>query len=201
MFGKLKEKLKSWTKKVRDESELVELSKKEIKIPTRFNYGYGTIEPDLEKLGEIKKELEEEISPGTKSFFEKVASKISKIKITDEGFEIYAEELEMLLLENNVALEVAEKIIRELKEEIVGKELLKKEVEEEIKDSLKNIIEKILIEPFDIIEKIKEKKNDQTKEPYVILFCGINGTGKTTSIAKIAKYLQAVLLLYLSFCF
>ena len=190
MFGKLKEKLKSWTKKVRDESELVELSKKEIKIPTRFNYGYGTIEPDLEKLGEIKKELEEEISPGTKSFFEKVASKISKIKITDEGFEIYAEELEMLLLENNVALEVAEKIIRELKEEIVGKELLKKEVEEEIKDSLKNIIEKILIEPFDIIEKIKEKKNDQTKEPYVILFCGINGTGKTTSIAKIAKYLQ-----------
>ena len=82
----------------------------------------------------------------------------------------------MLLLENNVALEVAEKIIKELKEKIVGKELLKKEIEGEITDSFREIIEEILIEPFDIIEKIKEKDG-----PYVILLCGINGTGKTTS--------------------
>ena len=91
----------------------------------------------------------------------------------------------MLLLENNVALEVAEEIIGKLKVGIIGKEFLKKEVEEEIKDLLKEIIKEILIDPFDIIEKIREKK--KTGKPYVILFCGINGTGKTTTIAKIAE--------------
>lgn len=89
-----------------------------------------------------------------------------------------------MLLENNVALEITEKIIKELKERIVGKELLKKEIESEIYDCFKEIIDKVLIEPFNIIEKIKEKT------PYVILFCGINGTGKTTTIAKIADHLK-----------
>jgi len=92
----------------------------------------------------------------------------------------------MLLLENNVALEVAEKIIRELRENIVGKELLRKEIEGEIYDTLKEIIEEILVEPFDIVEQIKSKK----EKPYVILFCGINGSGKTTTAAKIAVMLK-----------
>ena len=96
----------------------------------------------------------------------------------------------MLLLENNVALEVAEKIIKELKEEIVGKEFLKKEIEGQINETIKKILQDILIEPFNLIEKIKEKSEDQSKEPYVVLFCGINGTGKTTSIAKIAQQLK-----------
>jgi len=50
------------------------------------------------------------------------------VKISEKEFDVYSEELEMLLLENNVALEVAEKIIGMLKEKIVGKELLKKEL-------------------------------------------------------------------------
>ena len=94
-----------------------------------------------------------------------------------------------LLLENNVAYEVAGKIIAELKKRIVGKELLKKEIEDEIKEVLKEIIRGILIEPYDIIGKIKEKTRDK-KEPYIILFVGINGTGKTTTIAKISYFLS-----------
>ncbi len=206
MFSKLKEKLKNWTKRISEKSEIIkeepekpeveakpkEVLKKEIKIPKKF-------EPDLEKLSEIgklikepKKELEikEQLKPDEKGFFKKITSKISKVKITEKEFDIYAEELEMLLLENNVALEVSEKIIKELKEKIVGQELLKKEIEGEIKDCFREIIKEILVEPFDLIEKIKEKISDQAKEPYVVLFCGINGTGKTTTIAKIADSLK-----------
>ena len=73
---------------------------------------------------------------------------------------------------------------------LIGKEFLKKEIEPEIKQSLKEIIEEILIEPFNMVEKIKEKASDQSKEPYVILFCGINGTSKTTTIAKLASKLK-----------
>jgi fused signal recognition particle receptor len=174
MFKKLRDKLKNWTKKV---AETKPVETKEIKPPMKFDIGRQKYEPDVE---EIKKE----------SFVKKVASKITKVKISEKEFEVYSEELEMLLLENNVALEVAEKMIEELKLRIVGKELLKKEIESEITDCFKEIIEEILVDPFDVVEKVKEKIADQSKEPYVILFCGINGTGKTTTIAKIARFLK-----------
>ncbi|GBE19774.1 signal recognition particle receptor FtsY [archaeon BMS3Abin17] len=201
MFGKLKEKLKNWAKKVSEKvekkpiEEVVE-TKKETLEKLKEKSGVEKTKP-IKKIDIRPKEIEkpvEEIKepeePGKQSFFKKVTSKISKVKITEKEFEIYKDELEMLLLENNVALEVAEKMIQELKEKIVGKELLKKEVEGEIKEDFKEIIENILIEPFKVEERIKEKIEDQSKEPYVILFCGINGTGKTTTIAKIAQSLK-----------
>ena len=175
MFKFLKNKIGNWAKKVSEKAEPVETPKKIKEKPRKI------IKPSPES---------EEAKPGTKSFFKKITSKIGKVKISEKEFEVYSEELEMLLLENNVALEVSEKIIQNLKEKIVRKELLKKEIESEIKDSFKKIIEEILIEPFDLVEKIKEKISDQAKEPYVILFCGINGTGKTTTIAKIADSLK-----------
>lgn len=123
-----------------------------------------------------------------KSFFSKFTSKINKVTFTEKEFWEYAEELEMLLLENNVAFEVADKIIEKLKERLVGKEFLKKEIEGLVQDSLKDIIYEILVEPFDLIEKIKLKAGEE--KPFVILFCGINGTGKTTTIAKIIHLLK-----------
>jgi len=187
LLGKEKKKFVPKKPELADKIKKPELSK-EIKLPTEFNAGLQKYEPDVEKLKEKAKELEikEQPKPGEKGFFSKITSKINKIKISEKEFDVYAEELEMLLLENNVALEVAEKIIKELKEKIVGKELLKKEIEGEITEYFKEIIREILIAPFDIIEKIKEKQ----EKPYVILFCGINGSGKTTTIAKIADSLK-----------
>ena len=184
MFSKLKEKLKSWTKKVSEEKVIEIPKQKFVEPPVKFNAGIQKFEPDLEKIENLSKPSEE------KSFLEKITSKVTKVKISEKEFDVYSEELEMLLLENNVALEVAEKMIGLLKEKIVGKELLKKEIEGEIKDSFKEIIEEILVEPFDLFEKIKEKTSDQSKDPYVVLFCGINGTGKTTTIAKVAEALK-----------
>lgn len=127
----------------------------------------------------------EEKEPEKKGFFSKLKEKFTKTKISEEEFSQYSEDLLMILIENNVALEVADKILVELKEKVVNKELSRKDLEEEIKNSLKETIENILVEPFNIIKKIKEKK-----EPYVMLFCGINGTGKTTTIAKLATLLK-----------
>jgi fused signal recognition particle receptor len=219
MFSKLKEKLKGWaksfTEKAEEKEEIVEKTPlkeikekkiekpqkkekskkkdneetKEIPLPMEFEVGELKYEPDLEKLKEIKEEIETkqetsyvEEEPEKRGFFSKVFSKISKIKIGEKDFEEYSEDLKMLLIENNVAFEAADKIIKELGKEIVGKEILKKELESEIKDSLRKIIEKILIDPFSVEGKIIDKK----EKPYVILFCGINGTGKTTTIAKLA---------------
>ncbi len=169
MFKFLKEKLKSWTSKISEEkTEKVKTKKK--KTEKKISHPAPIVEED-------------------KNFFKRIGEKISRVKISEKEFEVYSEDLKTLLLENNVALEVTEKIIGKLKEKIVNQEFLKKEVEWQIKDYLKNIIEDILIEPFDLIEKIR-KKNQNEKEPYVILFCGINGSGKTTTVAKVTEYLK-----------
>jgi len=174
MFKFFKEKIKNWAEKIskHGEKETEEEKSEKAKEPRRII------------IKETPKDEKRE------SFLEKIKGKISKIKISEKEFEVYSEELEMLLIENNVALEVAQKIINELKEKIAGKEFLRKEVENEIRENLKEIIENILVEPFKIVDKIKEKISDQAKEPYVILFCGINGSGKTTTIAKIADHLK-----------
>ncbi len=190
MFKFLKEKLKKWTEKVSEKTEtkiseeVSKEEKKKIKKIAKVAEEKKKDTPKKEILEEAEKAKKKEKNQEKQSFFKKITEKIKKVKITEKEFDIYSEELEMLLLENNVALEVAEKIIKELKEKIVGKELLKKEIESEIKDSFKEIIEEILIEPYNLLDKIKKKK------PYIILFCGVNGTGKTTTIAKIADSLK-----------
>ncbi len=144
------------------------------------------------KVGEdVSKDIEREKSSKDieetkekKHFFKNVFS--GKKTISTEEFEEYSEDLEMILLENNVALEVADKMIYELKEKIVGKNLEKKEIANLIKKGLRDILDEVLVPPFDIIKEIEEKKS-----PYVILFCGINGAGKTTTIAKFASLLKS----------
>jgi len=181
MFKFLKEKIESWTKSLTKKATEKEVSDKN-RLEKRKK---------VKKVVKVKLEEPEEKEKEGKGFFQRIGEKISKIKISENEFEIYQEELEMLLLENNVALEVAEKIVQDLKEKIIGKEFLKKEIESEVKEAFKEIIREILIAPPNLAEQIKEKNSDQSREPYVILFCGINGSGKTTTIAKIAENLKA----------
>ena len=185
MFNKLREKIKDWAKNI---SESAEEFEPEEPIEKEKKSKKSKPEKTKEKKPKkIKVKLEEE--PEAKGIFKKIGEKINKVKISEEQFSAYSEELENLLLENNVALEVAERITRELRNKIMGKEILKKEIEEEIKDAFKEIINEILVEPFNVLERIEEKYR-KTREPYVILFCGINGSGKTTTIAKIAEWLK-----------
>jgi fused signal recognition particle receptor len=205
MFKFLKEKLQSWTKKFSAEekgkgksAKAKPQKKKEAKTKQKPVKETQYKEPELKELKEIEEEeVSERIATeedrerlAPKSLFERIKSKLTKVRISEEDFELYSEELNMLLLENNVAFEVAEKIISELKENIVGRDIPRKEIGTEIKRALKKTIEDILIEPFDFLDKIKRKNENFKKEPFVILFAGINGSGKTTTIAKIANFLE-----------
>src|SRR3989339_484890 len=208
MFSKLKDKLKDWTKKIiEDKEEVIEIKeeeksqKKDKKIKSEKSKTKEKLTKEeketikeTEKIEEkIKEEPTKEKEQQTeekkekKSFFKKILT--GTIKISEEEFNNYSEELEMLLLENNVAFEVTEKVLGELKEKLVGKEIPKKELEQEIKNNLKEILKEILIEPFNIIEKIKEKS--KRGEPYVILFCGINETRKTFMRNCRSRYIQS----------
>ncbi|HJJ89874.1 MAG TPA: signal recognition particle-docking protein FtsY [Methanocorpusculum sp.] len=95
-------------------------------------------------------------------------------------------ELQVILLEADVAFPVAEAIIVHMKKELVGTHRKIRESPEMIVTNvLRHAIDGVLGDGFDLLDYIKSNDN-----PVKILFIGVNGTGKTTSIAKIAYYLQ-----------
>ncbi len=122
-----------------------------------------------------------------KGFFAKLKEKIITTKISEEKFEDLFSSLEMALLENNVAMEVIEKIKNDLKNNLVDTPIKRMKIEDTVTDSLRNSINDLFnIEKIELIEKIKGK----AEKPVVIAFFGINGSGKTTTIAKIAEMLK-----------
>ena len=149
----------------------------------------GLFSKKKEKIPEIKvtpaKKIEVKIDE-KESFFSKIATKLSHSTLNQAQFDNLFSELEMTLLENNVALEVAEKIRKDLSKDLVGIEVKKAEVERTIISSLKNSILDTLIDPPNLLHQINKKITG----PYVIILVGINGSGKTTSLAKLASYLK-----------
>lgn len=148
-------------------------------------------EPEKSFFSKIKERFEpkpEVITPRRtedKGLFEKLKEKVVTKKIDEEKFEELFTDMEMTLLENNVAMEVIEKIKDDLKKEIVDTPIKRGQIEETIITGLKKSIASILDTPGpDFLKTIHG-----AQKPFVIAFVGINGSGKTTSIAKIAHYL------------
>jgi fused signal recognition particle receptor len=187
-----KEKYEPDLEKLREEAEEIKKLEKEIpqETPKTEEEAEEEIKETQEKVEEIEKKIEEAreiIKEEKKSFFSRLKSTFA-YKISEEDFKEIFNDLEMLLLENNVALEVVEDIKLKLSKKLIGKEIKKADLEKEIKQELKDSLNEILIEPDDPLDIIKEQK--KSGKPFVILFFGINGSGKTTNIAKIAYILK-----------
>jgi fused signal recognition particle receptor len=135
-----------------------------------------------------KKVVEQKVEE-PKGFFTKITETFTKIQISEEKFEELFWELEVVLLENNVAVEVIDKIKRDLKKELMNGKVSRKGVEELILSTLRqSIIELFNVEKIDFINNIKEKR--EKGKPYIVAIIGVNGAGKTTSIAKLTHKLQ-----------
>jgi len=107
---------------------------------------------------------------------------VKEKKLTDSDVEKILQELQIALLENDVALEVAEKICDDVKKELLGKNVKRGKVEFTIKNALRKAMLDVLSqERFDLDAMIMKKK------PFTIVFFGFNGTGKTSTIAKLAS--------------
>jgi fused signal recognition particle receptor len=123
-----------------------------------------------------------------------LSSAVNKIVTTElkaEKLRPILDEFRLNLIENDVAVPVAYYITDELEKRLDGVEVKRlADRKELVKDTLHEVLIEILTtkETIDLVDNIEEKK--QNKEPYTILFVGINGTGKTTSIAKVARFLM-----------
>jgi fused signal recognition particle receptor len=116
-------------------------------------------------------------------------SSFVKKTLTEERIEDSLEELRLMLIKNDVAIDTADEICNKIKDSYKGEEIgLLSSKKKYLGDVLEEVIEEILTpeKQIDLIEEI----DNNGSEPYIMLFLGVNGTGKTTTMAKIAHYLK-----------
>ncbi len=141
-----------------------------------------------EETEEEEAEPEEKEEPKEeKGFFERIKDTITKTTLSEDKFGDIFWELEVVLLENNVAVEVIDKIRDDLKTNLVNQKIPRGKLEEYIQQTLRKSVEDLFDLPrVDLFASMKHKK----EKPFIIAFVGINGSGKTTTIAKLAHLLK-----------
>jgi fused signal recognition particle receptor len=126
-----------------------------------------------------------------KQAFSAVTSAVREKKLTEEELGQVAFNFQLSLIESDVAQNVAEKLTQEVEKGLAG---VKVDRSEEASEVVGERLDEALRSAFaragtvDIFANVREKS--KSGDPYVILFLGINGTGKTTTVAKFANLLK-----------
>jgi fused signal recognition particle receptor len=126
-----------------------------------------------------------------KSGFKGLVNKVTTTELKAENLNPILSEFKMSLVENDVAFPVAEKISNDLEKRLVGVQVKrlddrKKVVEENLRQVLLEVM--LTNKKIDLLKMADEKR--KKKEPFILMFVGINGTGKTTTIAKVAQFFR-----------
>jgi len=123
--------------------------------------------------------------------FSNLYDRIAKTELTGKDLDNVLDEFQLSLIENDVAVSAADFISNELREKLKDVQFARFT---DPRTRVKVILQEVLLSllqrggQLDIFALIDKKKS--VGEPAVLVFIGINGTGKTTSIAKLAHVLQ-----------
>ncbi len=120
-----------------------------------------------------------------------IVNRINSAGLTEKDLDPILWDLQLQLIGNDVSVEVAEKVCSELKERLLGEDAPRFGGKSRlIHESLKASLESVMggSGRMDLPELVAEAK--ARDEPFVVMFIGINGTGKTTTIAKVARLLM-----------
>ncbi len=175
MFDSLKKKLKNFKEDIDDIEQKEDLEEKE----------------DTEKQESVKEESEIESSSDIKKEEKETTGVREKVRkpfsIDSENLEDPLEELKFSLISSDVSVEAAEEILDGVENRLVGerrgwRSSVGNIAQEALKDS---ILDLLSVDGIDFDEYI-----ENSDKPIVIIFAGVNGVGKTTTIAKIAKRLE-----------
>jgi fused signal recognition particle receptor len=119
-----------------------------------------------------------------------LVGKIATTELKAEKLRPILQDFKISLIENDVAVSVADHICEELEKRLDGLQVKRLEDKREIvKKNLRDVLLEILTtnEKINLLKLAEEKR--KANQPLVIVFVGINGTGKTTTIAKVARLL------------
>ncbi len=122
-----------------------------------------------------------------RKFVDNIASKIATREIREEELEELSEEFVMELVESDVAYEVALEIIEALKKRLVGTKVPRfTNPRDYVRKALEESIVEILSKNWVEVDLVREASARPRGDPLKIAFFGVNGVGKTTTIAKFA---------------
>jgi fused signal recognition particle receptor len=128
------------------------------------------------------------ISPSSPTFADKVKVLVidRELIVSEKDISEALSELEMTLLESDVALPVCDAIIAHLRKNLIGKHRkIGQSVDALVVSALRSALLEVLGKGFDLVDYIRTHSR-----PVKILFTGVNGTGKTTTVAKIGAFLK-----------
>ncbi len=213
LFKSLKKKLNGFTRKAEEELEdiievevlddsqvdaseivddtLVEVIPEEMDLPEGdAQTGKTTSLEDIKKVRRIVEAQvvgDAEFRPGAQQAKQKQPGFGSR-KIREGRLDEVLSDLEMILLESDIAFEAAEHVISSVKDKLLNARVRRKEdVGEYIGETLREAITEML--GVDLID-FEEFIVNASERPVKIMFVGVNGTGKTTAIARIAYRLK-----------
>ena len=142
-----------------------------------------------DRFRRASKKAEEELDPELKLDYEsfRPEERDSGAVIREKHLDNVLPELELALMESDVAMEAVEEMEIIIRKRLVGlrvenRAAIAPTIEKALKASLVELLSKTTFDPQTILEK--------RDGPLIIAFVGVNGTGKTTTIAKIADWLQ-----------
>ena len=122
--------------------------------------------------------------------FSNLSRTLAEKELKEADIDDALSEMEMSLLQSDVALEVVEGICSDLKKKLAGVSVNKKEIDTFVQEALAESVSDLFegAGSLDVLDLIREKNS--RGEPFIVVFLGINGTGKTTTLAKFAHFLK-----------
>lgn len=143
------------------------------------------VEAAAEASGEPDRTADESDSSGFMHRARSLAT--GRIVIDPEVIEGPLDDLEIALLENDVELSVTEEIIEGVRDELEGGTRgMTQTVDERVNEALREALLSVIgVGQFDFDERIAA-----AEKPVTVIFTGVNGVGKTTTIAKLSQYLE-----------
>ncbi|KAG7340132.1 signal recognition particle receptor [Nitzschia inconspicua] len=122
--------------------------------------------------------------------------------LTKQDLEVPLKEMHRLLTSKNVAADIASQVCDKVQESLVGKKLNSMyRVKTAVRQALEKVINELLLPStqLDLLRQVVSKRDrasslfarSKNQRPYVIVVVGINGVGKSTSLAKLAYYLKS----------
>jgi fused signal recognition particle receptor len=127
-----------------------------------------------------------------KQAFSAVTSAVREKQLSDSDLDEVVFNFQLSLIESDVAQSVAEALTNEVKKSLTGIRVDRSaDPSEVVGERLSTALETAFAKAgsVDLVANAREKVKN-TGEPYVVLFLGINGTGKTTTVAKLASFLK-----------
>jgi len=198
MFDGLKDKLSDFKEDVEEEAEVAEADAEDVDAESEPpadaastadpSESTASVDPADADAPDAPAEDAAESEEGDRGFLGRAKlAATGKTVIEEADLEKPLEELELALLSSDVEMNVAQEILRGIRENMIGETRAQvKSTGHVVEDALRDaLVEVISVGQFDFDQRIAE-----AEKPVSIIFTGVNGVGKTTTIAKLSRYLE-----------